>query len=113
MSEGNRTERPAGTRRQRKEPEMKILTVIHDVADYDRWKAVFDEFSPAKGGALFHRVQRSVDDPNNVTIEAGFETVEAATAFRDNPELKQAMQRAGVTGVPRATLFEEVEAVEY
>jgi hypothetical protein len=92
---------------------MKILTVSHDVADYDRWKAVFDEFPPAKAGALFHRVQRSLDNPNNVTVEAGFETMDAATAFRDSPELKQVMQRAGVTGALRATLFEEVEAVEY
>jgi len=92
---------------------MKILVVNHDVADYERWKAVFDEFRPAKGGAKFHRVNRNVENPNNIAIVAGFDTLEAATAFRDNPDLEAAMQRAGVTSAPRIEIYDEVEAVEY
>ena len=92
---------------------MQMLAINHDVEDYDRWKSVFDELPPAKGGALFHRINRNVDDPNNITVVAGFETTEAARAFVDNPVLKEAMHRAGVTGQPRIEIFEEVEAIQY
>ena len=92
---------------------MKVIAINHDVEAYDRWKAVFDEFPPSNGGALFHRINRSVDDPNNITVVAGFETLDGATAFRDNAGLKEAMGRAGVTGPPRIEIFEEVESVQY
>ena len=92
---------------------MQMVAINHNVEDYDRWKAVFDEFPPAKGGALFHRINRNVDDPNNITVVAGFETTEAARAFANNPDLKEAMQRAGVKGQPRIETFEEVESVQY
>ena len=44
---------------------------------------------------------------------AGFETTEAARAFVESADLKEAMQRAGVAGQPRIEIFEEVEAIEY
>ena len=92
---------------------MYVMAVNHDVEDYDRWKVVFDEFPPSKGGAKFHRLNRSVDHPNNITVVAGFETLQAALDFRDNPDLKDAMGRGGVTSAPRIELYEEVEAVKY
>ena len=92
---------------------MQMLAINHDVEDYDRWKAVFDEFPPAMGGALFHRINRNVDDLNNITVVVGFETTEAARAFVDNADLKDVMHRAGVTSQPRIEIFEEVEAVQY
>ena len=92
---------------------MHVMAVNHDVEDYDRWKAVFDVFPPSKGGAKFHRVNRNVDNPNNITVVAGFESLGDAISFRDNPDLKDAMGRAGVTSAPRIELYEEVEFVEY
>lgn len=92
---------------------MYVLAINHEVEDYDRWKAVFDDFPPGKGGARFHRINRSVDDANDITVVAGFDTPEAARAFRDNPDLKGAMGEAGVKGAPRFELYEEVEAVQY
>jgi len=92
---------------------MFVLAVNHDVEDYDRWKLVFDEHQPARGGAAFHRVNRNVDSANNVTVVAGFPTEDSARDFVDDPALREAMQRAGVIGAPRIELYEEVEAVEY
>ena len=51
--------------------------------------------------------------PNTITVVAGFETLQAALDLRDNPDLKDAMGRAGVTSAPRIELYEEVEAVKY
>lgn len=68
---------------------------------------------PSKGGALFHRVNRNADNPNNITVVSGFESLDAATAFRDNPDLKDAIGRAGVASVPRVEISNEVESVQY
>ena len=92
---------------------MIVLMVNHEVEDYDKWKAVFDEFPPSWRGGVFHRINRNVDNPNSIRVVSGFESVEAATAFRDSPELKAAMGRAGVTSAPRIEMFNEVESVQY
>ena len=92
---------------------MKVVAINHDVADYNQWKAVFDEMPPRTMGAKFHRINRSVDDANNITVVAGFDTVDAARAFVGNEDLKEAMGRAGVTSAPRVEIFEEVEAAQY
>src|SRR5665811_203542 len=55
---------------------------------------------------LFHRINRSVDDPNNITVVAGFPSRDAAKAFATNADLKEAMGRAGVAGAPRVEIFE-------
>ncbi len=92
---------------------MRILVVNHTVEDYDKWKAVFDEFPPSKGGAVFHRINRNVKDDNNITIIAGFKSLEAAEAFIEDPGLADAMKNGGVVGAPRIELYEEVEAEIY
>lgn len=92
---------------------MTMLVVNHDVENYERWKAAFDEFPPSTGGALFHRINRRIDDPNNITVVMGFDSTATAEVFVSDPELKAAMQRAGVTSAPRVEIFDEVEVVQY
>ena len=92
---------------------MIVVAVQHPVADYDAWKAVYDEAHPGTFGALFARVNRSVDDPNLVAVVAGFESVEEAQGMIDNPDLKASMDRAGVTAAPRIEMYEEAESVQY
>jgi hypothetical protein len=92
---------------------MYVMAINHDVEDYQTFKDVFDSFPPSKGGARFHRLNRSVGNDNNITVVAGFDTAEAAQQFRDNPDLKAAMGSAGVTSAPRIEIFEEVENVQY
>jgi quinol monooxygenase YgiN len=92
---------------------MTVLAINHDVADYNAWKQVFDEFGKAERGVLFHRINRNVDNPNNITVVHGFESVEAARAFITDPELAAAMGRAGATSAPRIEIYDEVEAMTY
>jgi len=89
---------------------MFILVVNHDVEDYERWKAGFDQYPPSRGGARFFHVNRNIDNPNNITIICGWDTVDAAVAFRDNPDLRDAMGSAGVIGAPRFEISEEVDS---
>ena len=56
-------------------------------------------------------MNRSVEDPNTVTVVAGFDTLELAKAFINNPTLKNKMTEAGIVGSPRIEFNEEVELI--
>jgi hypothetical protein len=89
-----------------------INTAIrHSVTDYGKWKSVYDTFLPTSAGAKYARVNRSVEDPNLVTVVAGFETLELAKTFLTNPTLKAKMTESGVVGSPRIEINEEVESL--
>ena len=88
-----------------------MLAINHAVADYDKWKVEYDAMPPTSRGAAFARVNRSVDDPNRISVVAGFESLETLRSFVADPELKDAMIKAGVQGSPRIEIFEEVEAI--
>jgi hypothetical protein len=89
-----------------------INTAIrHSVTDYAKWKSVYDTFLPTTAGAKYARVNRSVEDPNLVTVVAGFDTLELAKTFLNDPNLKVKMTEAGVVGSPRIEINEEVESI--
>ena len=94
---------------------MVTLVVFHHVADYGRWKAVFDEHEEVRRahGQFEHRVFRSVDDPNRVVVHNDFPSEEAARGLMDDPSLADAMTRAGVTDEPWLGLIERVEQRRY
>ena len=91
---------------------MYVLAINHSVADYDKWKLIYDTMPPTTaGGAAFARVNRGVDDPNSVTVVAGFSSLDTLKSFAGDPRLKDAMQQAGVIGAPRFETYEEVEVI--
>ena len=91
---------------------MFVLAINHAVADYDKWKAVYDTMPPTVGGAKFARVNKRVDDPNTVTVVAGFDSLDTLNAFVGDDRLKEVMHEAGVVGEPRIEIYEEVEVIE-
>ena len=90
---------------------MYVLAINHPVADYDKWKALYDTMPPTSRGAKFARVNRSVDDPNLITVVSGFDSLDTLNDFVSDPELKAKMQEAGVSGEPRIEIYEEVEVI--
>ncbi|HLF41964.1 MAG TPA: cyclase [Acidimicrobiia bacterium] len=91
---------------------MYVLAINHSVADYDKWKLIYDTMPPTTiGGAAFARVNRGVDDPNLVTVVAGFNSLDTLKSFAGDSRLKDAMQQAGVIGAPRFETYEEVEVI--
>ena len=78
------------------------MFIHHKVNDYTAWRKVYDGFGPTqkKLGVTAQAVYQSTDDPNDVTVTHDFKTVEAAKAFSASPELKEAMEKAGVAGEP-------------
>jgi quinol monooxygenase YgiN len=87
---------------------MKKMYVRHKVADFDKWKVVFEEVEPfrQKMGSLGSHVFRNHSNPNEVLVITDWENKEQGLKFGDSPELKEAMQRAGVLGAPEFSFSE-------
>jgi hypothetical protein len=77
---------------------MTTVFMLHQVADYDAWRRVYDNFADAQaqGGVTSQAVYRSESDPNSVLIMHAFGSSEEAHAFLERPDLREAMQDAGV-----------------
>ncbi len=90
---------------------MPYILVRHKVADYAKWKPVFDEHGAArkasgsKGGRLF----RNADNPNEVLILLEWDDLGKARQFAQSQDLRQTMERAGVIDQPDVYFVDEVE----
>jgi heme-degrading monooxygenase HmoA len=90
---------------------MTYLLVRHKVEDFAQWKAVFDEHGAARkaGGSQGAQVLRNVNDPSEQVIITEWPDLDHARNFAGSPDLRQAMQRAGVIGMPDIIFLEEAE----
>ena len=92
---------------------MLHLLIHHKVHDYAKWKPGFDGFAAtrkangSKGGYLF----RITDDPNEILILLEWDDLEKARRFTQSQDLREGMQRAGVSVQPEFYFLEEVERV--
>jgi heme-degrading monooxygenase HmoA len=90
---------------------MACILVQHCVEDYDKWKAVFDgqkalrQAAGSKGGTVF----RNADDANQITVLLEWDDLDSARAFTGSDDLREAMQRAGVTGRPDIRFLDEAD----
>ncbi len=78
------------------------VIVSHTVADFDTWKAAFDAVEDARRSAsvVGHHINRSEENPNDLSVYLAATDAEALRAFASSQELKDAMTGAGVTGPP-------------
>ena len=88
---------------------MVRLFIRHNVADYQAWRKVYDDFDAQRRsmGVTDDCVYQSIDNPNDVTAWHDFETAEEAQAIVGSDELKNAMQGAGVQGEPEIWIVTE------
>lgn len=79
------------------------MYVRHEVADYTAWRKVYDSFDATrrKLGVTGQAVYQSIDNPNDITVTHDFKTADKAKAFSLSPDLKGAMEKAGVKGAPQ------------
>jgi quinol monooxygenase YgiN len=84
------------------------LFVRHKVAHFATWKKGYDGFEATRKrlGVKDAAVFRGAPDPNDVTVWSDFESLAAAQAFLEAPELASAMKQAGVSGKPEAWFVE-------
>jgi quinol monooxygenase YgiN len=88
---------------------MAILLIQHHVKDYAEWKKVFDSVSSLRkaSGELSAQVYRSVSDPNSLTTINKWDSLANAQKFAQSPDLKAAMEKAGVEGAPVVSFLNE------
>ena len=88
-----------------------ILTRLN-VGDYDMWKKMFDQDAPgARSASVGHRIQRNVDNPNEVFIQIEFASVDDAKGAREKLLASGVLDRFEDKSGP--TVVEEAEAVTH
>jgi hypothetical protein len=89
-----------------------MITVIitHECKNYSEWRVVFDadEVNRTKAGFKIGSVYQSVDNSNKITIIGEAPSVEAINGFMSNTELKAAMEKGGVIGIPDVKILRKI-----
>lgn len=88
---------------------MASVMITHQVEDFASWKTAFDSnFSFRKAnGEISAQVFRHESNPNKVTVINKWATLAVAQKFIQSPELKAAMAKTGVVGIPEITFLTE------
>lgn len=90
---------------------MAIVTIRHNVADYQKWKTVYDEGKSMikSNGGKRQTLYKNVDNPNELIVVTEVESLDSARKLVQSDDLKNAMHNAGVVGAPTITFLEQVE----
>ena len=89
---------------------MASMLVQHQVKDFSEWKKAYDSNADMRStnGELSDQIYRDASDPNKLTIVFKWDSVENARKFAQSPELKTAMEQAGVEGPPNISYLNEI-----
>jgi len=92
---------------------MVHVIVSHKVEDFGKWKQKFDGDSAVRiaNGSQGGKVYRGAGDPNLVSLEFEWDTLENIQKFLQSDELKSKMEDAGVVGAPEVHILEKVEDI--
>ncbi len=87
---------------------MKYVVIRHRVADYPRWRRVFDERGEAQraAGVRVTHVLTEVGDRNHVVLIFEVDDFETARAYFARPEVPEAMDSGGVAEEPEIRYLE-------
>ena len=88
---------------------MARMLVQHQVKNFAEWKKVFDSVADLRtsNGELSSQVYRSESDPNHITAIFKWDSLANAHKYAQSPELKAAMEQAGVEGQPSISFLNE------
>jgi hypothetical protein len=86
---------------------MTKVILSHKVADYAKWRPLFDaDFEVRKGsGFLNETVFRASDDPNHLYIHADIDDLGAFDEMMNDPSLAEKMAEAGVISEPAVLIL--------
>ena len=87
---------------------MTKMYVRHQVADFKNWKTVYDQHDATRKqfGCTAASVFTNAENPNEVIAVHEWGNKEQALKFIQSPDLKQAMQKAGVVSAPEVSFAE-------
>lgn len=77
---------------------MTYMLCRNRVADYEKWKAIFDSHEGDQAKAGFHLINmwRSVEDPNNVYFLFEIDDIGKANEFISSPRSAEIGEESGV-----------------
>ena len=77
----------------------------HTVADFKKWKAVYDSHDATRKefGCQKSEVFANAQNPNEVLVVMEWASQADAAKFAQSPSLKEAMQNAGVVSHPEVS----------
>jgi hypothetical protein len=84
------------------EEKMAAMIVKHRVANFEKWKTVFDEMEGERKahGWTGYTILRDASDANLVVIVNRMADLNEAKRYGGSPVLKSAMEQAGVISPP-------------
>lgn len=88
---------------------MPYMLVQHTVEDFAKWKEMFDSVADLRqtNGEKSAQIFHDADNPNSLTALFEWDSLENAQKYAQSPDLKAAMQKAGVTGPPHISFLNE------
>ena len=89
---------------------MVTVIISHECKNYSDWRKVFDadEGNRSKAGFKSTALYHAADNANKITIMGEAPSVEALNSFFSNPELKAAMEKGGVIGMPEVRILNKI-----
>jgi heme-degrading monooxygenase HmoA len=94
---------------------MTYVLTIQKIEDYDKWKKEFDEHGKVRKtkGSKGAIIYRNSNDPKHLIVITEWENIDAAKNFSMGEDLKIAMKKAGIIGLPELYYLEDIEKTEY
>jgi quinol monooxygenase YgiN len=84
------------------------MYVRHKVADFNKWKTIFEQVEPFRkeSGSSGSHVFQNYANQNEVLVITDWDNKIQGIKFGQSAELKNAMERAGVISAPEITFSE-------
>jgi len=88
---------------------MASMLIQHKVKNFAEWKKVYVSVAAlrASSGELSDQIYRDASDPNKITLVFKWDSLANAEKFAHSPELRAAMEKAGVDGPPSISFLNE------
>ena len=88
---------------------MAGMLVQSKVKDFTNWKKEYDSQAALRvsNGMLSDQIYRDASDQNQLAVVFKWNSMENAQKFAQSPELKAAMEKAGVEGRPTINFLNE------
>lgn len=86
------------------------VLILHEVANYEAWKRVFDTAADLRkqAGEIRYQLLRQDLDANQIVHFSEWTSLAAARSFFESPKLEEIRQRAGVKA-PSFLYLDEIE----
>ena len=88
---------------------MSYMFVRNSVKDFEAWKSVFDSESDLRkrNGEMSYQILRQDNGSTDLFLLFEWDNLDNARAYAASPDLKEGMERAGVTSKPEILFLEE------